>query len=99
MQTNVAFHMKKDTPHCVCVSVCVSAATAEAGVGGKDSVVCRPTSPPCRTTCGYADRLGICVCVCVCFLSTSTSGVSLTVEDRLAKLLGKTPADLQTALI
>lgn len=97
----MAFYIKVDTPHCVCVFVCLQA-EAEAGVGSRESVVCRPTSPPCGPTHGDEDKLDICVCVCtcVCFLPSSTSGVSLTVEDRLADLHWDThPADLQTTLI
>ena len=71
-QTNVAFYMKLDTPHCVCVCVCVHACVCvvqfeiEAGVGGRASVACRPTSAPCGPKRGEGDMLDICVCMCVC---------------------------------
>lgn len=101
--TNAAFYVKVDTPQCVCVCVFVCLQPeVEAGVGGRESVLCRPISPPCGPTHGDRLNIGVCisvcmrVCVCVCFLPISTSGVSLTVEDRLADLhWDKHPADLQ----
>ena len=53
---------------CVCVHACVCVVQfeIEAGVGGRASVACRPTSAPCGPKRGEGDMLDICVCMCVC---------------------------------
>lgn len=91
VETNVAFYMKEELP-----TVCVSAAWSWGRCGWQG--VCS-VSP-------YFPSLGIhtwgeCAGVCVCtgFLPTSTSGVSLTVEGRLADLCWDAhSADLHTHL-